>query len=58
LPKNIHIDLVQQKKAYGYFITSRGNQTNSCVSRIIDETTTIEDNIIKEQNLKNNLLLI
>jgi RNA polymerase sigma-70 factor (ECF subfamily) len=51
IAKNIHIDLVRKKKAYGYFITSReANELQ--VSRIVDETPTIEDNIIKEQNLK------
>jgi RNA polymerase sigma-70 factor (ECF subfamily) len=50
IAKNIHLDLVRKKKVYGYFISRSNNQLE--VNRIIDETPTIEDNIIKEQNLK------
>jgi RNA polymerase sigma-70 factor (ECF subfamily) len=47
ISKNIHIDLLRKRKRN----VMETNSSNEAITRVLDDTPTVEDQLIKEQNL-------
>lgn len=48
ISKNIHVDLIRKRKKD---ILEHRGRNNDAIKKVLDETPTIEDNLISEQNL-------
>lgn len=56
IAKNLHVDLVRKRKRN--VLGQAENNANEAMKRVLDETPSVEDQLITEQNLKTLLRLI